>query len=382
MQTSNIVYDNSHSPCPQIELCGSCGWSHIPYTKQLKQKISDINGSFKLHEVDLTVTDIIPSTKTSHYRNKMDFVIDFEGRLGMRQKGKWWKVIDNHKCFLADKQIENAFDHIYKWLKTSDLTYFDRKSHIGFLRYAVIRATSINEIMINIVTSRPTGKEQEKLVELAESLKPTSFIWSINNTITDVSFGDETLTLYGKDSIEEEVNGIKYEISPNAFFQTNSETASILQNKVIEFAGDVTNKNILDLYCGTGFFALALKKAGAKKVTGIEIIDSAIKDAQKNAEINKLDIDFETAKTEEYDWSKFNADLVILDPPRSGMHDSALADIIKNKPKEIIYISCNYKNFAREMKQLQALYNVGSMIAIDMFPHTPHVELVSKLTLK
>lgn len=375
--------NNSHiNLCPNKELCGSCGWSHIPYTKQLKQKISDISGSLALNEIDLEVKEIIPAPKTHNYRNRMDFVIDFEGRFGMRQKGKWWKVIDNHHCFIADEKIEQAFSDIYNWLQETSLTYFDRKAHHGFLRYAVIRTTSTGELMLNIITSKPeNNQEKEELLKLIDIAKPTTLIWSINNTITDVSFGDELITLHGPGYITEIINDIKYQISPNAFFQTNPHGAKILMDTVIQFAGEIEHKKILDLYCGTGFFALALAKHKAQQVSGIEIVHEAILDAQRNAQINNLDIHFETAKTEDYNWQDFNPDLVIIDPPRSGMHDNALNDILKNKPKELIYISCNYKHFAREMKKLQEIYQVDNIKAVDMFPHTPHVELIAKMTL-
>ena len=125
-------------PCPNPDVCGSCRWSHIPYDKQLKQKLSDINGSFALKELDLQCETIIPSPKTDHYRNRMDFVIDFEGRVGMREKGKWWRVIDDHTCFLADKKIDDLFSHVRTWTPTAGLSFFDRKAHTGLLRYAVI----------------------------------------------------------------------------------------------------------------------------------------------------------------------------------------------------------------------------------------------------
>lgn len=313
----------------------------------------------------------------------MDFVIDFEGRFGMRQKGKWWKVIDNHHCFLADEKIEKYFEEIYNWLQETGLSFFDRKAHIGFLRYAVIRTTTTGESMINIITSASeSGNEKEELVKLAEKINPTTFIWSINNSISDVSFGDELITLKGDGFISENINGIEYKISPNAFFQTNPHAAGELMNTVLEFAGDLSEKKVLDLYCGTGFFACALAKKGAKQVYGSELVEDAINDAKENALKNNLDIDFEVAKTEEYDWGKFGADLVILDPPRSGLHNKALEDIISNLPKEIIYISCNFKNFAREMMKLQNYYIVEGMKAVDMFPHTPHVELITKLKKK
>ncbi|HCC83848.1 TPA: 23S rRNA (uracil(1939)-C(5))-methyltransferase RlmD [Candidatus Uhrbacteria bacterium] len=369
--------------CPSPDLCGSCGWSHIPYEKQLQQKLSDINGSFAIKKLRYTVEEIIAAGKTEHYRNRMDFVIDFQGKMGLREKGKWWSVIDDHTCFLGDVKIEELFKITRDWTKTAGLTFFDRKAHTGLLRYAVIRATSIGESMITVVTSAPKDEIERSSVvkalqDLAEVSKATTVVWSINHTITDVSFGDELITITGDGVINENIGGVKYRISPNAFFQTNSHMAAVLLDTVREFAGDLTGKTLMDLYCGTGFFAVAM--AGhAKKTIGVELNPDAIRDAKVNAEINKVDVTFHDVATEKFDWMSLGADVVILDPPRSGMHDKALADVIAAKPERIVYVSCNYKNFARELQQLQLHYSIESMRAVDMFPHTPHVELITSL---
>ncbi|MBU4315284.1 23S rRNA (uracil(1939)-C(5))-methyltransferase RlmD [Patescibacteria group bacterium] len=375
-------------PCSNKDLCGSCGWSHIPYKKQLEQKLSDINGSFKLKKLKvdgnpLRCEEILSSAKTEHYRNRMDFVIDFQGKVGLREKGKWWRVIDNHPCFIADEHIDELFFKTRSWAQASGLSYFDRKAHTGLLRYASIRCTSTGQTMINIITSAPTDESEENqaklaIEELGKLTDPTTLIWSINHTISDVSFGDELRTIIGTGSIQETINELQYTISPNAFFQTNSSTAPLLLQTVQEFAGDVSGKTVLDLYCGTGFFAIGFARK-ANRTIGIELVPEAIIDAQKNAELNNVKVEFHDAKTEEFNWKELNPDIVILDPPRSGMHDNALQDVIKAKPQTIIYVSCNYKNFARELVMLQEFYKVTAMRAIDMFPHTPHVELVTKL---
>lgn len=373
--------------CPNKEECGSCSWSHIPYNKQLQQKLSDINGSFSLKEVDLECREIIPSPVTEHYRNRMDFVIDFEGRVGLRQKGKWWKVLDNHTCFIADVRIEELFHTVRRWTSEVQLTFFDRKTHRGLLRYAVVRTTTTGEAMVIIVTSAPADPVEERQahevlrllsLSMSEHSKHSTLIWSINHTIADVSFGDELRTVSGTGWIEEEMNGFRYRITPTAFFQTNPFTAAILQQTVVDFVGNLSSKTVLDLYCGSGFFTVPIAQT-AQKTIGVEMVSEAIVDARINAELNDVQIEFHDAKTEEFDWRVVGADVVILDPPRSGMHDKALRDLMDGQPETIVYVSCNYKNFAREMVQLKELYDVQQMKAIDMFPHTPHVELVTHL---
>lgn len=373
------------SPCPNKEVCGSCSWSHIPYEKQLAQKLSDINGSFKLKEVPLECTEILPSPVIEHYRNRMDFVIDFEGRVGMRMKGKWWRVIDNHTCFLGSEEIEALFYQVRDWATSCGLSFFDRKAHTGILRYAVLRSTREGQTMVTIVTSKATSEEEpavrEALAKLVEITNPTTLIWSQNSTISDVSFGDILETIHGPGVIEEVVRGHRYHISPNAFFQTNPHGADLLLDTVAEFCGDLSEKTLMDLYCGSGFFSIALASS-AKRTIGVEMVEEAIRDAKVNAELNNVDVEYTDAKTEDFDWKSFGADVVILDPPRSGMHDKALADVIDALPETIVYVSCSYKNFAREMVQLLQHYDVKAMRAIDMFPHTPHVELVTKLVRK
>ena len=372
------------SECPDKDRCGSCSWSHIPYDKQLAQKLADINGSFALKELELQCKEILPSPQTSHYRNRMDFVINFEGLVGLREKGKWWRVIDGHTCFIADERIEQLFHAVRTWTHNAELSYFDRKRHHGFLRYAVIRSSSLGETMINIVTSAPSGKDQEqqaqdKLSALAEGIGATTVLWSINHTVTDVSFGDEIRTIAGSGYIEEQIGDYRYRITPNAFFQTNPSAARLLMETVLEFAGSAKIDTALDLYCGSGFFSIPLSQIAAR-VVGVEVVEEAVRDARVNAELNRVEIEFHDARTEKFDWQQYNPDLLILDPPRSGMHDDALRDVVKSKPKRIVYVSCNHKHFAREMQTLGEIYQVSEMCAIDMFPHTPHVELVSLLT--
>ncbi|HBL39186.1 TPA: hypothetical protein DDZ10_00760 [Candidatus Uhrbacteria bacterium] len=436
------------SLCPNKDRCGSCAWSHIPYEKQLKQKLSDINGSFKLKKLGERVFEILPSPQTEHYRNRMDFVIDFEGRVGMREKGKWWKVIDNHVCFLGMERIEELFMMVRDWTKTAGLSFYDRKAGTGLLRYAVIRATTTDEAMVIIVTSKPELGERETLRKTLDLLttsmtSTTSLIHSVNETISDVSFGTQLETISGSGFMEEVIADCRFRMTPNAFFQTNPYAAPMLLNTVREFAGDLSGKTVLDLYCGSGFFGIGLARfhltstepvtieapkgclrlgtnseslrfgisrpndrqpdrvilagshsvgrasaiahsnhGGRARIIGVELVPEAIQDARVNAELNSVGVKFYEAKTEDFDWGQYKADVVILDPPRMGLHDKALADILCIKPETIVYVSCNYKNFARELVLLCEIYHVEAMRAIDMFPHTPHVELVTKLVRK
>lgn len=375
------------SPCPHPDVCGSCGWSHIPYDKQLKQKISDINGSFALKKLPFTVSEIIPSPKTKHYRNRMDFVIDWQGNVGLREQGKWWRVIDDHSCFLADEKIDTLFAVCRNWAKTCGLSFYDRKASVGLLRYAVIRTTTLGQAMITIVTSTPTDThEKDKIIEALKKLThiPTTLIWAINHTSSDVSHGEEHIVFSGTGYIEEEISGTRYRISPNAFFQTNPYTAPHLLAIVSHFLGDLSGKKFLDLYCGTGFFSVALG-GKARETLGVELVEEAIKDAQVNAELNNIanNVTYIAKPTEQVEWLAYNADVVLLDPPRAGLHPSTLEALTKPQaPHHVVYVSCNYKNLARELAILTPYYTVIDIKAVDMFPHTPHVEVIVNLQKK
>ncbi len=383
---------SSPTLCPNADVCGSCGWSHIAYEHQLTQKQADINASFALKELPYTVNAIHASPKIDHYRNRMDFVIDWQGSVGLREQGKWWRVIDNHPCFLADERIDELFAVCRSWAKTCGLSFFDRKAITGTLRYAVIRTTTQKESMVTIVTSAPENSEHEiritaTLHDLVKNLEDThkdghlTVLWAINHTPSDVSHGGEYRIISGKGFIEEEIANVRYRISPNAFFQTNPHAAPLLLDAVTRALGDLSGKTFLDLYCGTGFFSLAL--AGkAKKTLGIEIVPEAIDDARQNAMINHLEdkVTYLAQPTEQVDWLSYQPDIVLLDPPRAGLHPSTLETLKDPRaPQDIVYVSCNYKNLAREMALLKEFYTVTFMEAIDMFPHTPHVEVVATL---
>jgi 23S rRNA (uracil-5-)-methyltransferase RumA len=383
--------------CPNKEVCGSCEWSEIPYQEQLSRKLREINQCFEQNGFYYKVSSIKPSPKTSHYRNRMDFVIDYRGNFGLREKGKWWKVIDGHTCFISDEKIEEAFHRCYEWVKKCELSYLDRKTHEGLLSYIVLRYTTLGELMVNVVTSsdfleNDRGTIEEKFRELDEKIRPvdkftaTTLIWSVNHSKSDISSGDEIRVISGKGFIEEEINKIRYVITPNAFFQTNSLSAANLQETVMEFAKKTKAESILDLYCGSGFFTIPLSKIG-KKTTGVEIIEEAVNTAKVNAKknnalTNRSLAEFICEKSENSSWQNIPADLVVLDPPRAGLHKKVLEILNEIKPKNIIYVSCNFHNFVNEMKIFSLRYKISDSIAIDMFPHTHHVELVTLMTLK
>lgn len=382
--------------CPNKALCGSCGLSETSYKKQLKDKLTQINTAAKVSGLAFVCRDIKESPITSHYRNRMDFVIDYRGNFGLREKGKWWKVIDNHTCFIPDESIIELFNILYPWVKNSGVSYFDRKSYEGLLRYAVIRVSKIGQKMVIVVTSEPkdaveNSNLQKSLNELKDLLDVDSFIWAATTSKSDVSLGEKIQVIKGREYIEEKLNNYTFRIRPQSFFQTNSHGAEVLQNTLICIAEELISKvkhnkstgdlKILDLYCGSGFFTLPLGKL-SKKVIGVENLAQAIEDAKENAVAAKSKVEFVCEDAEKFSINQYHPDLLLVDPPRAGLHKSVIKDILEAKPKSIIYVSCKYQKFFEEMELLGTYYKIEKAVAVDMFPHTNHVELISALTLK
>jgi len=372
--------------CDRKDSCGSCGWSDIPYEQQLQNKLVAINEAAEKSKVPLSCTQIIPSVLTSHYRNRMDYVINYKGEFGLREKGKWWKVLDNHTCFLPDSKIIDLFHKVYPWVKNSDLSYFDRKTCEGLLRYIVFRTTSLGETMVIVLTSTPkTEEEKEKvkkaLTNLATDLTVTSLIWSHTSSNSDISYGETCEVIFGTEYIQETINGYTYIIRPNSFFQTNSLTSGLLQKHVLSSVDSFAltqDATILDLYCGSGFFTIPIAKKYSRTL-GIELVESAINDANENARLNNLNIEFICSPTEHIDLTSYNSDFLLVDPPRAGLHPKVIQNILAKPPKYLIYVSCKYERFISELNVLKEKFSVVDCKAIDMFPHTPHVEVVTTL---
>lgn len=374
----------AHS-CPNKDVCGSCSWSDLPYSDQLSRKIAQVNQALSAAGIETLITEIIPSPHTSHYRNRMDFVIDFEGRVGLRQRGKWWRVIDNHHCFIAAYPIEQAFVAIREWAQRGGISFFDRKRHTGLLRFALVRCNTRGEVLVDIITSVPTPEELPVLIDSLKELVNNSVIhtlvWSTNQTIADVSTGEVKQVFKGEGYLEEVVQGVRYQVSPHAFFQTNLSTTPLLLGHMQSWVEESAPQVLLDLFCGAGFFALGMEKR-CHKVIGVELSTEAVADAKRNAVLNNSAAEFFHAPSERFDWGVYGADTVIVDPPRGGMQSQVVDSLLAHAPQHIFYVSCNYKHFASDAVRLRKKYSIRRQLLLDQFPHTPHVELMCWLERK
>jgi len=376
--------DRIKAPCPHAGVCGGCLWQHLAYPAQLAMKLKMINGAFEKAGHEERVAGVMPSEETFYFRNRMDYVVGWKGELGLKEYGSWNRYLDLSTCLLLDKETPVILQTVRDLMKDLQLEPWDAKKYIGDIRYCVIRlGKHTNERMISLVVHDLKRFDEKKRAEIIKRLSPlsTSLYLAENPEITDVSQGKTLELLHGKEFLTEEVNGVTYTIHPNSFFQTNTDMSGKLQNVVLEKLAGA--KHILDLYCGLGFFGIAAAKRGMS-VYGHELDAPAIELAKVNAEANGVSdkTRWGAGPTERLDWSAEKPDAVIIDPPRAGLHPKAIEALVSNKPPKIVYVSCNYHRLVDELKKLKEIYRVESLEALDLFPHTPHVEVVATLVLR
>jgi 23S rRNA (uracil1939-C5)-methyltransferase len=389
-------------PCTHFGNCGGCKLQNFNYEKQLKSKREQIIESLT-HLAGLqpdNVHDPIPSAVTYAYRNKMEFsftdnrwltpqeLVNPEIKkgyaLGLHVPGAYDRVMHIDHCWLQDEEMNNILRFSQEYFKSSQLSVFNLKIHRGLLRFLVIRKSFANKCyMVNVVTFHPAFEPLEKYaIELAHQFpKVVSIINTVNERTAQIAYGEQEILLHGKKSLVENLANYKFEISPNTFFQTNPMQAEKLFRIVQKYAG-YGNKLIWDLYSGTGVIAVFLSRQ-ASQIVGFELVSNAVEDANKNCQKNKINnCEFITGDIRDnIEKQQEIPDIIVCDPPRSGMHPGVLQAILKNGASKIIYVSCNPTTMARDLKILLDIYKLVEIQPVDMFPHTYHVESVAKLEL-
>lgn len=379
--------DRVAAPCPHAGVCGGCLWQHLDYGAQLRLKQRMINAAFERSGHDERVADVAPSDDKLHYRNRMDYVVGWLGTLGLKEYGSWNRYLDLKTCLLLSEETPKILDAARELMKDYALEPWDAKHHTGLMRYVVIReGKNTNERLIMFVVSRLDGVDDDARRKITEKLSPlcTSLLLGEQSLITDISYVQSTVALNGDPWLEEMVNGIRYRIHPNSFFQTNTKMAAKLQDTVLGLI-DPSSKHLLDLYCGLGFFGIAAaKKNPSLSVSGFELDAEAIDLATHNARVNGVAerTSFTSGPAEDLSWKDIDADTIILDPPRSGLHPKVITTVLEKKPSAIVYVSCNYHRLVEELKEFKKGYRLPSLQALDLFPHTPHVEVVASLVRK
>lgn len=378
--------------CPHFGICGGCSSQTLTYEKQLELLGEEVKNLF----VDANISTgeyegVTGSLNQWEYRNKMEFTFgDMEKggelTLGMHIKNKSFGIINVDKCQIVDEDYRKIISLTVEYFRKQDLPYYRVMKREGYLRHLVIRkAKNTGELMVNLVTTTQIDFDLTEYVELLKNTKFDGKLVSVlhteNDSFSDAVIADKLNVLYGIDHIQEELLGLKFKISPFSFFQTNTKGAEGLYSIVREYMGDSENKVVFDLYCGTGTIGQIVAPK-AKKVVGIELIEEAVEAAKENAKLNGLNnCEFLAGDVAEIIKTvKDKPDIIILDPPRSGVHPKALDYVIKFKAKEIIYVSCNPKTLVNDLKVLtDSGYEIVKTRVKDMFPNTPHAETVVKL---
>ena len=377
------------SKCKHFENCGGCSFQNIPYKEQIDMKSYLIQKLFKKHGLEMGEYEgILASPKSSEYRNKMEFSFgDSEKNgplcLGMHKRESFYDIVNVDECQLVDEDYRKLLIKTREYFSKIDATYFHRKTHKGYLRHLVVRkGDKTEEIMVNLITTSQMKldltpwAEEIKALPLKNELK--CILHTENNALSDTVQAENIEVLYGEPLIQESLLDLKFNISPFSFFQTNSLGAEVLYKKVREYAGDLKDKTVFDLYSGTGTIAQIMAPV-VKEVVGIEIVEEAVVAAKENAKLNNLNnCTFIAGDVlEKVSSIKQVPDVIVLDPPRAGIHPKAIQKILKYNPKTFVYVSCKASSLVEDIPHfLEAGYKVQKTCLVDMFPGTGHVECV------
>lgn len=394
--------------CSHFTVCGGCRWQHLPYDFQLACKQRQVKDAIeRIAKVDAPeVSPIIGSEEIWSYRNKMEYTFsnkkwltyeqlasgeefNYRDGAGFHIPGAFDKVLDIDRCFLQDDFGNRLRKYIRDFGKERGYTFYDLRMQQGLLRTLMIRIASTGEIMAVMVFGEDdAGKINELLSAVKERFHEiTSLLYVINTKVNDTIGDQKVITFSGKDYIEEKMESLRFRIGPKSFYQTNSLQAYRLYNVVRDFAGLTGNELVYDLYTGTGTIANFVASK-ATKVIGIEYVPEAIADAKVNSAVNGIDNtlffagDMKDVLTDSFISQHGRPDVMIVDPPRAGMHEDVVNVILNAAPRRIVYVSCNPATQARDLALLDKKYKVEAIQPVDMFPHTAHVENVVNLTLK
>ena len=381
--------------CSIFPACGGCMYQTMPYEEQVKMKEGQIRRIMDpVVKGEYVFEGVKHSPKEFHYRNKMEFSFGDEFKdgplsLGLHKKGSTYDVLTAGDCQLVHEDMDKILLCVLNYFKERNVSYYKKMQHVGYLRHLLLRrGDTTGEILVNLVT---TTQEEYDLTPLIEELlalelegKIVGILHILNDSLSDVVKSDETRILYGQDFFYEKLLGLEFKITPFSFFQPNSKGAEVLYETVREYIGDIDNQVVFDLFSGTGTIGQVLAPV-AKKVIGVEIIEEAVEAAKENAVRNGLSncrfIAGDVFKV--LDEIEEKPDVIVLDPPRDGIHPKALPKILNYGVDKIVYISCKMTSLARDLEMMQlAGYRVEKMTAVDQFCETVHVETVVLLSHK
>jgi 23S rRNA (uracil1939-C5)-methyltransferase len=378
--------DHSGEPCP-----GS-PWQELRYERQLEHKERQVDealarlGGLSGYELE----PIVPADDVWRYRNKLEYSFG-EGRtgdglfLGFHARGRWEDVLDTRDCVLASEANNEVRNFVRDWCAAQGLSAYDRRHQTGFLRNLVVReGRSTSDMQVRLVTSEGDFQAQELAAALTERFDRASILWTRTTARAEVSYGGETELLSGSEQLAEELCGLRFRISPDAFFQTNTAMAERLYGLACDYAGLEGRERVFDLFCGIGTLSLVLALRAAE-VWSVDISHESISDAIANARRNEIDnAHFFAGDAREairpLAERAPRPDVVVLDPPRAGLSKKVVRRVLETGAQRIVYVSCNPTTLAPNAGQMvDAGYRLVKVRPVDMFPHTPHIECVALL---
>lgn len=391
--------------CVHFGTCGGCKWQHLKYQNQLDFKSQEVKDAFQ-RIGKVTPKEYLPilgAAQTREYRNKVEYTFsnkawiedfdkenpDQQNALGFHVPKRFDKVLDLEECHLMPDEANKIRQFVKDTAEENDVSFFDIRQQTGLLRNLMIRRSSLGHWMVLLSISK---KDEAALDLLLGGLKEafpfiTSLLYVVNNKANDTIFDLPIKTYWGDSLIEEKLGEYTFMVRPKSFFQTNTEQAVVLYDLAKEFANLQKEEVVYDLYTGTGSIAI-YNSSEANKVIGIEYVEDAVKDAKENAKKNGITNceffagDMKKVLNDDFIKKHGKPDVIITDPPRDGMHPDVVAKILEMEPKRIVYVSCNPATQARDLALLDEKYMVEKSRAVDMFPHTHHVENVVLLLPK
>lgn len=396
--------------CEHFGTCGGCKWQMVTYEQQIAYKQQQVQDQLtRIGHIELPpMLPISGSPIQQYYRNKLEFTFSAhryrtqeeiiaagdavfapEPALGFHAPGLFDKVVPIYTCYLQQEPTNKLLSVLREYTTKYQLPYYDYRTHTGWLRNAVIRIARTGEILVNIVMQHENKPYRTALLDhlIKEIPEITTLHYTFNPKVNDSIYDLEVHTYSGKGYIEETLENFRFKISPKSFFQTNTHQAENLYRITREFAGLTGNEVLYDLYCGTGSIGIFCS-GNVKKVIGIEVVADAIADAKINAALNGLDKchfyagDVADICTDDFFTEHGKPDVVITDPPRAGMHEKLVQQLLKIRAPKVVYVSCNPATQARDLQLLNEAYTVTKLQPVDMFPHTHHIENVALLELK
>lgn len=398
------------SECPHFTICGGCKWQHLPYPEQLKYKQQQVVDALtRIAKIEFPeISPILGSEDIWRYRNKMEYTFsdkrwrtweevrsgkefnDSGHALGFHIPGAFDKVLHIESCELQSERGDRIRNFIYEFAESEGLSFYNIKENKGLLRTVMIRIASTGQIMVCLQFGEDDPEKIKLLLGAVKKEFPeiTSLLYTVNLKLNDSMTGLEIKSFSGPDYIEEEMEGLKFRVNAKSFYQTNSKQAYELYKVVRKFAfeGRETKEKplVYDLYTGTGTIANFVARK-AKQVIGIEYVEEAIEDAKLNSRVNGVNNtlfyagDMKDVLTDEFIEKHGRPEIMIIDPPRAGMHPEVVQTVMRAAPEVIVYVSCNPATQARDLQLMDSQYKVTDIQPVDMFPHTHHVENVVRL---